>query len=55
MSNTLKQKRQECIVYSRVVGWITPLHNWNKGKKSEFDDRVPFSVIKSMAHNSAVE
>ena len=37
-------KRQECVVYSRVVGWITPTHNWNKGKRSEFADRKTFDV-----------
>ncbi len=35
-------QRQECIVYSRVVGWLTPVKNWNKGKKSEFNDRKTF-------------
>jgi anaerobic ribonucleoside-triphosphate reductase len=39
-----KTKRQECIVYSRVVGWLTPVKNWNKGKKAEFADRKTFSV-----------
>jgi anaerobic ribonucleoside-triphosphate reductase len=37
-------KRQECIVYSRVVGWLTPVKNWNKGKKAEFTDRKTFDV-----------
>jgi anaerobic ribonucleoside-triphosphate reductase len=37
-------KRQECIVYSRVVGWLTPVKNWNKGKKAEFTDRKTFVV-----------
>jgi hypothetical protein len=35
-------KRQECTVYSRVVGWITPTKNWNPGKKSEFGDRQTY-------------
>ncbi len=26
-------------VYSRVVGFLTPVQNWNKGKKEEFRDR----------------
>lgn len=37
-------KRQECIIYSRVVGWITPTKNWNKGKKAEFVDRKEFNI-----------
>jgi anaerobic ribonucleoside-triphosphate reductase len=40
----IKTKRQECIVYSRVVGWLTPVSNWNKGKKAEFADRKTFVV-----------
>lgn len=38
--------RQECIVYSRVVGWMTPLKNWNKGKRAEFEDRKEFILKK---------
>lgn len=37
-----KIERQECTIYSRVVGWITPTKNWNKGKKSEFCDRKTY-------------
>ena len=37
-------KRQECIIYSRVVGWLTPVRNWNKGKIAEFDERKTFKV-----------
>lgn len=32
-------KRQPCIIYSRVVGWMTPVENFNKGKKAEYNDR----------------
>jgi len=38
----IKQKRQPCDVYSRVVGWITPLKNWNKGKAAEYPDRKEY-------------
>lgn len=40
----IKTKRQECTVYSRVVGWITPTKCWNKGKKSEWNDRKTYEV-----------
>lgn len=33
-----------CEVYSRVVGYIRPVQQWNAGKKSEYADRVTFSV-----------
>lgn len=29
-------KRQRCEVYSRVVGYLRPVDQWNKGKKEEF-------------------
>lgn len=40
----LENKRQECIVYSRVVGWFTPVSNFNPGKKSEYDARVTYKI-----------
>ena len=38
----IELKRQECIVYSRVVGWLTPTKNYNLGKKEEYKDRKVF-------------
>ncbi|MEI6378896.1 MAG: anaerobic ribonucleoside-triphosphate reductase [Candidatus Falkowbacteria bacterium] len=40
----VQTQRQECIVYSRVVGWFTPVKNWNKGKQSEYCDRKTYEV-----------
>ena len=40
----IKTKRQECIVYSRVVGWLTPVKNFNPGKASEYRDRLTYQV-----------
>jgi ribonucleoside-triphosphate reductase len=31
-------------VYSRVVGYIRPVEQWNKGKQEEFKDRKPFKT-----------
>jgi len=31
-----------CEVYSRVVGYIRPVDQWNSGKREEFEDRVEF-------------
>ena len=33
-----------CEVYSRVVGYIRPVQQWNKGKKKEFADRKEFKI-----------
>lgn len=40
----LKKEMQDvhgskCEVYSRVVGYLRPVQNWNKGKKEEFKMR----------------
>jgi ribonucleoside-triphosphate reductase len=40
----LKSKRQLCEVYSRVVGYIRPVNQWNVGKQEEFKDRKVFVV-----------
>ena len=32
----------KCEIFSRVVGYHRPVQNWNKGKKEEFRERVPF-------------
>lgn len=40
----LKLKRQECIIYSRVVGWLTPVKSYNPGKAEEFKDRKVFKI-----------
>jgi ribonucleoside-triphosphate reductase len=39
---------QICEVYSRVVGFLRPIQQWNKGKREEFNQRKMFQVkIKS--------
>lgn len=43
----IKTERQECVVYSRVVGWLTPVQNFNKGKAAEFKDRKTYQVENS--------
>ena len=35
---------QPTEVYSRIVGYIRPTSQWNKGKKEEYKDRVEFKV-----------
>ncbi|HDI11248.1 MAG TPA: ribonucleoside triphosphate reductase [Candidatus Acetothermia bacterium] len=37
-------------VYSRVVGYLRPVDQWNKGKRSEFADRKTFKVRISKEH-----
>jgi len=35
-------KTTPCEVYSRVVGYLRPVNQWNKGKQREFHDRTVF-------------
>lgn len=32
-------------IYSRVVGYLRPVSQWNKGKQQEFEDRVMFDKL----------
>jgi ribonucleoside-triphosphate reductase len=34
----------ESEVYSRIVGYMRPVNQWNKGKKQEFTDRKLFNI-----------
>ena len=34
-----KITRQRCEVYSRVVGYLRPVSQWNDGKQAEFNER----------------
>jgi anaerobic ribonucleoside-triphosphate reductase len=37
-------KRQKTEVYSRVVGYLRQVSNWNKGKQAEFKKRKVFKA-----------
>lgn len=41
-----KTKRQQCEIYSRIVGYIRPISQWNIGKQAEFKDRKMFKIEK---------
>ena len=34
----------KCDIYSRVVGYLSPLKNWNQGKMSEYNQRKEYKV-----------
>jgi anaerobic ribonucleoside-triphosphate reductase len=44
---------QPCEVYSRVVGYLRPVSQWNKGKRSEYAERRMFSVTEGERVNVA--
>jgi ribonucleoside-triphosphate reductase len=35
---------QDCEVYSRVVGYLRPVNQWNDAKQMEFKDRKMFDA-----------
>lgn len=43
-----EQKENSCEVYSRIVGYLRPVDQWNDGKQSEFEDRKLFD--KEIVH-----
>jgi len=47
IENLIKIKnegRTKCEVYSRVVGYLRPVDQWNKGKKEEYNDRKEYKI-----------
>ncbi len=43
-TSQLPVKKVPCEVYSRVVGYLRPVKNWNAGKKQEFKERITFKL-----------
>lgn len=35
---------QPCEVYSRIVGYLRPVQQWNLGKKQEFKERKEYKL-----------
>ncbi|MDR1315274.1 MAG: thiol reductase thioredoxin [Spirochaetales bacterium] len=40
-------KGTETEVYTRIVGYYRSLRNWNRGKREEYNGRLPFQVDSS--------
>lgn len=38
----------DCEVYSRIVGYIRPVSQWNKGKQMEFQNRKTFEISENI-------
>jgi len=36
--------RRQCEVFSRIVGYLRPVQNWNDGKVAEFAMRQEYTV-----------
>ena len=37
-----KSERMKAEVYSRIVGYLRPVEQWNDGKQAEFKDRKTY-------------
>ena len=48
-------ERQECEVWTRVMGYFRPVSAFNIGKKSEYAERKCFSEPKAMAKVNGVD
>ena len=43
-----KTERQACEVFSRSMGYIRPISNFNIGKRAEFEERKTFVESKCL-------
>ncbi|MFA4995697.1 MAG: ribonucleoside triphosphate reductase [Patescibacteria group bacterium] len=43
--DTCKKCGSATEVYSRIVGYIRPVQQWNQGKRAEFEDRKTYKMI----------
>lgn len=43
-TQTPKPCNTPCEVYSRIVGYYSPVSNWNRGKREEFAARRGFKM-----------
>ena len=43
---------EETEVYTRIVGYYRPVKNWNRGKKSEYSERVEFNATNKKLNST---
>ena len=48
----MSESRVPCEVYSRIVGYLRPVQNWNKGKKQEWEERRTYSIAKVLTRGT---
>ena len=39
-----EKRRVPTIIYSRIVGYLRPVSQWNEGKAQEFKERKEFKI-----------
>ncbi|MCL2444564.1 ribonucleoside triphosphate reductase [Candidatus Saccharibacteria bacterium] len=50
-----KECGEECEIYSRVVGFLRPVKQWNDGKQAEFEIRVNPNMEKALGHSKKLK
>jgi len=45
-------RRIPCEVYSRIVGYLRPVQDWNEGKQQEFAERKTYDATKPLAETA---
>lgn len=48
MENVKIIKRTKCETFSRSMGYIRPIDNFNIGKRAEFEERKTFTEANSL-------
>ncbi len=49
------EKNASCEVYSRIVGYLRPVDQWNNGKRAEFSDRKLFDKKIKVETGAVIE
>jgi len=46
--HTCPSCQRDCEIYTRIVGYLRPIKQWNKGKRAEYDDRktIPATMVE---------
>jgi hypothetical protein len=47
------EKRTKCEVFSRIIGYLRPVAQWNVAKKAEWKDRVTYIIPKDLEERYA--
>jgi hypothetical protein len=50
-----ESNRTKCLVYTRVMGYLSPTYRYNVGKKSEFYSRKYFNKMKAANHDFVMQ
>ncbi len=48
----MTKRKIPCEVWSRVIGYLRPVKNWNLGKQQEFKDRKEYVLRRRDVENN---